>query len=223
MNVTYFRPPRLGPENIIENAVVKRISNLFPSNTRTSWIGGSLPIGAGIPDLIIVSCEPKVTALAQVDIPSAHILAYIRATGKSTLKTIIEHIGKPQHTIVGCLDRLIEAGIVLEDSDFFSLSRQCREVLTEIITIEVKISDWKKALLQAERNKIFAHRSFIALPQQVADRVSSESLFDRFGIGLISVNEDFETYIVREAHCGGPCVWTYYYQLASVVARNYET
>jgi len=72
MDVTYFRPRRPGPESAIENAEASRIPQLFPTLKFPSWTAGSLPIGAGMPDLVVVACEPEVFALAEVTIPAVH-------------------------------------------------------------------------------------------------------------------------------------------------------
>ena len=73
---------------------------------------------------------------------------------------------------------------------------------------------------QAARNRIFAHLSFVALPDKTAQRVRTEALFSRLGIGLISVSEDGAASVIRKPRRTQPTVWTYYYQLASLLARS---
>jgi len=220
MNVAYFRPRRDGPEALVENAVASQIQNLFARGDNSLWTAGSLPIGAGMPDLVVVSSEPQVIVLAQVEIPTAHILAYLRAVGCAKLETIIERVGMPQKTTMRYLNDLVEVKAVSKSDNTYSLPPIWREILPEIITIEVKVKNWRRAVEQAARNRIFAHRSFVAIPENVAQRVKSEPILGKFGIGLLSVADDHTVSVLRRPRRGKPRVWTYYYEIASIVARH---
>jgi hypothetical protein len=106
------------------------------------------------------------------------------------------------------------------DHGNYALSEDWRAVLPEIVTIEVKVGDWRRAVAQAARNRIFAHRSFVALPDQVARRVKTETIFRELGIGLLSVASDNEVRVVRRARRATPKVWFYYYSLAFMAAEH---
>lgn len=220
MDVAYFRPRRPGPESVIENTVADQITNLFPSKTHTLWTAGSPSIGAGMPDLVVVVCEPQVFVLAEVEIPTIQILAYLRVVGCARLDTIVERVGIPQKTTVRCLNGLVEVEAVSMVRDKYSLLPIWRQILPEIITIEVKVKNWKRAVEQAARNRIFAHRSFVALPNHIAHRVRSEQIFSQLGIGLLSVDNDRMVSVLRRARRSKPRVWKYYYEVAFLVARH---
>jgi predicted RecB family endonuclease len=66
----------------------------------------------------------------------------------------------------------------------------------EVWTVEAKVSDWRRALQQANQNRIFGERPYVALWHRHLKNIE-ERLFDRFGIGIMSVNGDVE--IVRPA------------------------
>ena len=220
MSFTFFRPRKDGPEIVIEDAVVSNYPVVFAENDLPRWAAGSVPIGAGIPDIVIVTCKPQVFALAQLDMPNAHILAYLRGVNKAKLDTISERIGKPQEVIVRSLNGLIDIDVVSNETNYYSLVPRWREILPDIVTIEVKVTNWRKAIDQAVRNRIFAHRSFIALPERLAHRVYTDEIFKQFGIGVLSVTDDNQVSIVRRARRHQPRVWAYYYHLASFVATN---
>lgn len=220
MDIAYFRPRKPGPESIIENAVADQIPNLFSNETHSLWAAGAPTIGAGMPDLVIVTFQPQVSVLATVDIPTVHILAYLRVVGCARLDTIIERIGMPHKTTVRCLNNLIDVEAVSRVKDKYSLPPIWRQILQEIVTIEVKVSNWKRAVEQAARNRIFSHRSFIALPESVAKRVRSESVFKQLGVGLISVGDDHMVSVLRRARSRKPRVWKYYYEIAYLLANN---
>lgn len=220
LQIQYFRPQRPGPEIRIESAVASQLQILFPTGDLPVWAAGSLPIGAGMPDLVLVAYEPEVIALANTDIASVEILAYLRAVTRAKLSTITERVSSSHNQIVRCLDDLLEAEAIIEGANSFSVSETWRAILPEITTIEAKAKDWRKAVAQAARNRIFAHHSFVALPDSIATRVQSEPLFTQLGVGILSVNSEGEAKIQRRARRIQPRVWTYYYRLASIAASH---
>ncbi len=60
-----------------------------------------------------------------------------------------------------------------------------------IVAFEAKLSDWRRAAHQAYRNTTFATRAYVVLPSVVAERIRvHEQVFERYGVGLCSVNAD---------------------------------
>lgn len=217
--VTQFRPRRHGPEAIMQDIVTGRIPELFAPNQH-SWTASSVPLGAGIPDLVVVSYNPQVFALTNVELADAQILAYLRAVGKARLETIAQRMRTSPKKLSDRLDCLVEGAAIETSSNTFSLSPPWRQILPEIITIEVKVSNWQRAIEQAARNRIFAHLSYVALPDKTALRVRTEALVGQLGIGIISVSGDGAASVIRKPRRTRPTVWTYYYQLASLLARS---
>ena len=118
------------------------------------------------------------------------------------------------------IEWLLDEKIIFSKSKRFFLCPLWSKILPEIVTIEAKVTDWQKAINQANRNRIFAHRSFIALPKNVAERIKKEPSLKRFGLGLLSVDEDNNVSVLQKGRRSNPCVWSYYYQLAFLVANN---
>lgn len=218
-NVTQFRPRRQGPEVLIQDIVAGNIPELFSPGSH-SWTAASLPLGAGIPDLVVVSYYPQVFALSNVELTDAQILAYLRAVGKARLETIAERIRTSPKRVSTRLSGLVDAEAIETSANSFSLSPLWRQILPEIITIEVKISNWQRAIEQAARNRIFSHLSFVALPNKLALRIRTEPLLRDLGIGLISVFEDATATVITQPRRTRPTVWTYYYRIASLLARS---
>ena len=219
ISVAQFRPRREGPEALMQDIVACKIPELFCSNPY-SWTAASVPLGAGIPDLVVVSYNPQVFAITNIELTDTQILAYLRAVGKARLETIAQRIGRSPKKLNDRLSSLLDAAAIETSSNTFSLTLPWRQILPEIITIEVKVSNWRRALEQAARNRIFSHRSFVALPEKVAQRVRREPLLGKLGIGLISVFENGAAAVVRKSRRTRPTVWSYYYQLASLLARS---
>lgn len=222
MDVRYYRTRRLGPEAAIESAVANRIPDLFPNGDQPMWTAGSFPVGAGKPDLIAVSWEPRVVALAQVSMLGVHILAYLRSVRQARLGTIANRLGRSRESVQNCLNVLHEAEAVSSGATTFSLSPPWGEILREIVAVEAKVANWRRAVEQAARNRVFTHRTFVAVPERIAQRIRREPAFSQLGVGIISVSENDEVRIVRRGRRRQPRVWTYYYKLALHVARSFS-
>jgi hypothetical protein len=215
-----YRPLRAGPEATLQRAVEGRLLSLFPQENRIFWTAGSVPLGAGRPDIVLTTCEPQIMALTDVDVTLHAMLAYLRVVGRARSETISARLGKSLRAVERNLSSLVEANIVIVDRGSYTLSEDWRAVLPEIVTIEVKVGDWRRALAQAARNRIFAHRSFVALPEQAAERVKTETIFRELGIGLLKVDPDGDVRVVRRARRAMPKVWSYYYSLAFMAAEH---
>jgi hypothetical protein len=217
--IDYFRTRKLGPESIIEDIVANQIQDFIDGDKDYLWTAGSPPIGAGMPDLIAVSCEPQVFVLEKVDISASQILAYLKAVGCARKKTIIERLSIPEKTLLRCLDDLVSIKAVSSVGDIFTLPPIWRKILPEIVTIEVKVKNWKDAVDQAARNRIFSHRSYVALPDLLARRIRFDPTLKQFGIGLLSVTNDGKINTLRRPRHHPPLVWKYYYDIAMLVAK----
>jgi len=66
----------------------------------------------------------------------------------------------------------------------------------EIWAVEAKVRNWKQALRQANLDRLFADRVFVALWHEHITGVNEE-LFDKFGIGIMTVNGTVD--IIKEA------------------------
>ena len=172
-----------------------------------------------MPDLLVTWYDPRVRDLAPADPLSTVILGYLRLAGRARLETISQRIGQTNDRVSHCLKALTNARIVSQDGTLFSVRQQWRRILSQVVSIEAKVTDWQKAAAQAARNRIFAHRSFVALPRATALRVRKEAPFRKLGLGLLSVDANDGVAIVRNAPLRQPRVWAYYYQIALVVAQ----
>lgn len=219
MTVTHFRARRPGPELDVEDAVIQQTRTLFPSVGPESCAFSSMRIGAGLPDLIYLGYEPAVTAISEIDTDAAQVLAYLRLIPRALLSTTAKRLGKPREEVSLWLEQLTEASAVNLSGGTYSIAPEWKRILPQVISIEAKVSDWKRAFDQAARNRIFSWKSYIAVPAALAKRLRYEPMFSNSGIGILSVT-DHDVCIVKRARAGQPRVWRYYYQLAFIVARH---
>lgn len=67
-----------------------------------------------------------------------------------------------------------------------------------LIAVELKISNWKRALKQAAENQLFADYAYVALSADAIPkrkRSAMEEQFILFGVGLISVDDELSVLI----------------------------
>lgn len=74
----------------------------------------------------------------------------------------------------------------------------------QLVAIEAKLTKWRDALHQAYRNTSFAHRVFVCLPSDAAQRAMRYAgEFARRGVGLCTVL-DGQIVIIHEARAHAP-------------------
>lgn len=65
------------------------------------------------------------------------------------------------------------------------------DAIISLFAIEAKLHDWRTALRQAFRNKLFADKTFVALPEQHAGpAIANIEQFRNCSVGLIIVKEN---------------------------------
>ncbi len=85
MNLTQFRKTKTGPEQGLESQVLAGISELLPNLELPAWAAGSVPIGAGYPDIVVIAYRPEVYALCDACMPVSQILGYLRAVRRASM------------------------------------------------------------------------------------------------------------------------------------------
>lgn len=218
--VHFFRPRRVGPEAALEDAVT-RIADTLIDASPVTWIAGSLPIGAGLPDLSIIGFAPEVANLKRVRSSAILCLGYLRGVRAASPQTISRQTQRQLASVHRDLEALQDLGAIRTNGKHaYQVAPRWRLILSSVTTVETKVSDWRSAVSQASRNRIFSHRSYVALPSAIAHRVSSVPSVSTLGLGVIEINEDGTAKVHRTAKQRSPSVWSYYYTLARVVAQE---
>jgi hypothetical protein len=74
--------------------------------------------------------------------------------------------------------------------------------LIGVLAFEAKLTKWRYALQQAYRNRCFARRSFVVLPQPIAHNAAKfDEEFRRRGVGLCFVVNKNITILIDAADC----------------------
>jgi len=211
---------RDGPEAELQGIIAKALPDLIDSSGSRVWAGSSLPIGAGLPDLLAATYRPQVEMIAALSSQHLAIIAYLRSVSKAKLDTIADRVAAPVSRVSTCVECLLEIQVIRRIGNSFRLYDEWRDVLPEVVAIEVKVSDWRRGVQQAARNLLFANKSFLALPLRVAKRVKQDEFAGAVGLGLIGIDDLGALHVVRRPRKSSPKVWSYYYGVAQAVAAS---
>lgn len=68
------------------------------------------------------------------------------------------------------------------------------------IAVEMKLSDWKRALYQATTYTLFAHESYVAMPENKKTLISRKiNEFNRWGVGILIVKNNQTVEVLNPA------------------------
>lgn len=136
-----------------------------------------------------------------------------------------------QHLVDAFLDSLRSAQPPWEISAFtteFDYSSGRTDVVATdrqgtVLAFEAKLKSWRAALTQAYRNKCFAHRSYVLLPEKIAYRALKYTPeFRRRGVGICVMDGD---QLVELLQCeeASPCLDWLSEKALTAVLENSET
>jgi len=102
------------------------------------------------------------------------------------------------------LNPLCQEGLVVFDdgAERWRSGRRLAEPFSQLVAVEMKLRDGRRALSQAMRYRAFASESFIAMPRERIDDSLAETCRTR-GVGLLAVDETSAEAVV-EAVAGAP-------------------
>lgn len=157
-------------------------------------------VGSVIPDLVYISLSPKKVDRGNVYLSELNccILADLLENGPSDLDSISERLFCRSEKIESSLKLLQRYQIVvLKKEKYFSICKKTLKFNSQIVAVEAKLKNWKKAILQAKAYLQFAHISYVALPLELANRSKIIEQCKINGIGLIGVESQSSKSIYR--------------------------
>jgi len=220
MEVVEYRNMVDGPEYRMELALRPRLDELIKNQANFNWVAGSMRVGAGMPDLTVVNYVPEVFAFANIDIEESSILTYLSLVNKARPETIANRVGISKQGVNDKLTTLIDLKLVHQELNAFRILPDTKDVISNITTIELKVKNWKKAIVQANRNLLFANKSYVAMPIKYANKLKEHSLVKMKGIGIIGIDDSNNISLIKNARNNTSKVWSYYYLIARELAKN---
>lgn len=160
-----------------------------------------VPSTAGIPDIVFLRYD--IAALRDrhdrafiVDSPDVKTM--LALTDRRSGRRGIDLPALSQRVAIGerhlrnvILPRLTEGGHVSRDGGFWRPTHSYRSLATRIVTIEAKLRDWRKGLMQASRHRLAADAAWVAIDAAAASpAVKAGDWFETYGVGLAVVSVD---------------------------------
>jgi len=151
---------------------------------------------AGIPDVLIIEWNqkdlknwvPQRNNLVKEDIKIMHHVSSFGNRGVKVEK-LSNQLGYKMNQVMRSLEKLVDAHLIsIEAERAFIKDLSNNFFINKIITIEVKLRDWKKALYQAELNENFASHSYVLLPHSYINERITNSF--QGNVGLLAQNEN---------------------------------
>ena len=94
---------------------------------------------------------------------------------------------KSSHEIL----HLTEVKITTNRVDVVYFEKKSDNEIGSMMAIEAKLKDWRRALQQAHRDKLFADRAYVVLPEKYsAAAIENLDQFRRASVGLMIVCDD---------------------------------
>lgn len=130
---------------------------------------------------------------------NAMITAFLHKKQTRTLNYLIKQTGYTKEHILNTISILKKEKIIIEFCEHkYVISDDFKFPKLKFNAYELKLKDWKKAILQAVKNTNFAYSSYVVMPNSESIKIFKKysNIFYKYNIGLIGVNElNFKTYI----------------------------
>jgi hypothetical protein len=94
-----------------------------------------------------------------------------------------------ERTVIPIINELKNASVLEQGGNKYFLSKNFLAMNCEIIAIELKLSDWRRALEQAENYLLFANSSIVAMDLDCIPSKEDLVPFKNKGIGLCGISE----------------------------------
>ncbi len=175
-----------------------------------------VPIGAGIVDVMIGAAHTAQLATRITDQKlatrrikgiEAVVLASLYDRKPLKLETITRRCHLESKKVQTSLNRLLNWGFCFQPTVRTYLRAPAANQFASLISIEGKLQNWKKALEQAARNRLFSSYSYVVIDAKKArPAVKQIDRFKQSGVGLAiaAANERTVTIIYRPPRSSGP-------------------
>lgn len=127
------------------------------------------------------------------NISSARIVGLLHKNSPRKLEYLIKITGYEKEYILSKISKLKKEKIIIErEYQKYVISNQFVFPKLYFSAYEAKLTDWKKAISQALKNKNFASESYIVMPLKKANNLISKNnnIFNIYNIGLIGVTDN---------------------------------
>ncbi|NGP46020.1 hypothetical protein G4V62_14075 [Bacillaceae bacterium SIJ1] len=130
----------------------------------------------------------------------AKVIGYLHKKAVRTFDYLVKRTDYNEKVLSNLLSKLIKASIIKEViPKRYVISKDFQFPILQFISFEAKLTNWKKAILQATINKKFSSYSYVVLPLELAKRLQKNNIkyFQNQNVGLIGVSKDRIEYLYK--------------------------
>ena len=130
---------------------------------------------------------------------TALVVAFLHRKKAHTFNYLIDKTGYTEEYLLSILATLKKENIILEENNKFIICDNFKFPNLKFTAYELKLKQWKKAVLQAIKNKNFAYQSYVVMPDLIASKLSKNNseIFKEYDIGLIGINNNYLKYYIQ--------------------------
>jgi hypothetical protein len=169
------------------------LSCLRSSPNRTYKVELELDAGVGFADVVLYKRQPRTThemkLLATIPPRLAPLLDPLTARHIQSCEDLATSLGLSISAAQRVMRQFQRLGLFNVRSSGTALASVKVPPFQTIISVEAKLSDWSRALVQAYRNRQFADESWVVLDHRFYKPALAQlGRFERSGVGLASVD-----------------------------------
>lgn len=148
-------------------------------------------------NLKITMTKPQAEILSNYS--TALVVAFLHRKKAHTFKYLIDKTGYTEEYLLSILSTLKRENIVLEENNKFIICDDFKFPNLKFTAYELKLKQWKKAILQAIKNKNFAYQSYVVMPDLIASKLykNNSEIFAEYDIGLIGIKSNSLKYYIH--------------------------
>ncbi len=169
------------------------LKRLLPRGKAAPVVIAEVPAAVGIADIVAVRYDPDAlrrrmeTGVGPVCSPlRIRLLAMLRCDRTMRVSTVAGKLGSnPRALTRSSLGPLVELGLLEFVGDGVKATGRWETVAAHVTAVELKLSNWKGALRQADNFALSADRSWVVLDgARAGGAVAARETFKAFGVGL---------------------------------------
>lgn len=161
------------------------------------------------------------------DYQCAKIVGYLHKQQCHSIKYLMNKTDYTYNNVISIINKLKKENIVINDEKgMLLINKDFKFPNIEFMSFELKLKNWKNAIIQANKNKNFSSSSYIAVPMDLAMKLESKEkdIFKLYNVGLIGIDLNgykvfFKPKIEKNKTSKNP---TYISSLAKIISNEKE-
>ncbi len=203
-------------------AILRCIKN---SADRNFKVEVEVDAGVGLADVVAYKKRPRTTnelrMLASIPPRLAPLLAPENAKAIKTVDDLAASLGLSMTSAQRVIKTLVQLGLWVNSSPGKPMPAIRIQPFESIVSIEAKLTDWPRALVQAYRNLQFANESWVVLDHKFCKPALIRlDHFERAGVGLASIDGSGDLHLHFRAPSAQPLSPMKRWQAQAALARR---